>query len=46
MFYVQRDAGGVLVRVEAASFAEATGQLPADDHEIQAWYANEVVERV
>ncbi|MDH0748954.1 tryptophan synthase subunit beta [Pseudomonas sp. GD03842] len=45
MFYVQRDAEGVLVRVEAAAFAEATGQLPADDHEIQAWYANEVVEK-
>ncbi|MFJ3484681.1 tryptophan synthase subunit beta [Pseudomonas sp. NPDC090202] len=45
MFYVQRDAEGVLVRVEAASFAEATGQLPADDHEIQAWYANEVMEK-
>jgi len=45
MFYVQRDAAGQLVRVEAAAFAEATGQLPADDHEIQAWYANEVVEK-
>jgi hypothetical protein len=45
MFYVQRDAEGVLVRVEAAAFAEATDQLPADDHEIQAWYANEVVEK-
>jgi hypothetical protein len=45
MFYVQRDADGVLVRVEAAEFAEATGQLPADDHEIQAWYADEMVEK-
>jgi hypothetical protein len=45
MFYVQRNADGVLVRVEGAAFAEATGQLPADDHEIQAWYANEAVEK-
>ncbi|CRL49521.1 MULTISPECIES: hypothetical protein [Pseudomonas] len=44
MFYVQRDAQGQLVRVEAAAYAEATETLPADHHEIQAWYANEVVE--
>ncbi|MDB5983912.1 MAG: tryptophan synthase subunit beta [Pseudomonas sp.] len=44
MFYVQRDAQGLLIRVEAAPYAESTGTLPADDHEIQAWYANEVVE--
>jgi hypothetical protein len=44
MFYVQRDAQGQLVRVEAAAYAEATGTLPADHHEIQAWYANEVME--
>lgn len=44
MFYVQRDAQGVLVRVEAAAYAEATETLPADHHEIQAWYANEVME--
>ncbi len=44
MFYVQRDAQGQLIRVEAASYAEATETLPADHHEIQAWYANEVVE--
>ena len=45
MFYVQRDAQGQLVRVEAASYAEATETLPADNHEIQAWYANEAVEK-
>lgn len=45
MFYVQRDTAGTLVRVEAAAFAEATGQLPADDQEIQVWYAEGVVEK-
>jgi len=44
MFYVQRDAQGQLVRIEAAAYAEATGTLPADDHEVQAWFANEAVE--
>lgn len=44
MFYVQRDAQGQLVRVEAAAFAEASETLPADHHEIQTWYANEAVE--
>ncbi|WP_397450824.1 tryptophan synthase subunit beta [Pseudomonas sp. NA-150] len=44
MFYVQRDAQGLLIRVEAAPYAESTGTLPADDHEIQAWYASEAVE--
>jgi len=44
MFYVQRDAQGQLVRVEAAAYAESTETLPADHHEIQAWYANEVME--
>jgi len=44
MFYVQRDAQGQLIRVEAAAYAEATETLPADNHEIQAWYANEAVE--
>ena len=44
MFYVQRDAQGQLVRVEAAAYAEATETLSADHHEIQAWYANETVE--
>ena len=44
MFYVQRVAQGQLIRVEAAAYAEATETLPADNHEIQAWYANEAVE--
>lgn len=44
MFYVQRDAQGQLIRVEAAAYAEATETLPADHHEIQAWYTNEAVE--
>ena len=44
MFYVQRDAQGVLTRVEAAAYAEATETLPADNHEIQAWFANAAVE--
>lgn len=44
MFYVQRNAQGQLIRVEAAVFALATDTLPADHHEIQAWYANEAVE--
>ncbi|AZD05604.1 tryptophan synthase subunit beta [Pseudomonas chlororaphis] len=44
MFYVQRDAQGQLVRVEATPYAEATDTLPADHSEIQQWFANEVVE--
>ncbi|MFJ2710454.1 MULTISPECIES: tryptophan synthase subunit beta [unclassified Pseudomonas] len=44
MFYVQRDAQGQLVRVEAAAYAEASETLPADHHEIQAWFANAAVE--
>ncbi|AZD26927.1 hypothetical protein [Pseudomonas chlororaphis] len=44
MFYVQRDAQGQLVRVEATPYAEATETLPADHNEIQQWFANEVVE--
>ncbi|TVT78987.1 tryptophan synthase subunit beta [Pseudomonas sp. H3(2019)] len=44
MFYVQRDAQGQLVRVEATAYAEATETLSSDHHEIQAWYANEVME--
>ena len=30
MFYVQRDAQGALVRVEAIAFTESTETLPAD----------------
>jgi CHASE3 domain sensor protein len=44
MFYVQRDQQGLLIRVEGAPYAEATETLPADHHEIQAWYANDVIE--
>lgn len=44
MFYVQRDARGRLIRVEPTPYAEATENLPADHHEIQAWYTNEMVE--
>lgn len=44
MFYVQRDQQGALVRVEAVAYAEATETLPADNHEIQAWFANDVIE--
>ena len=44
MFYVQRDAQGELIRAEAVAFAESTGTLPADHHEIQAWFANEEAE--
>lgn len=44
MFYVQRDANGCLLRVEAAPFAEMQESLSADDHEVQAWFANHAVE--
>ncbi|GLH31170.1 hypothetical protein BR1R5_05560 [Pseudomonas sp. BR1R-5] len=44
MFYVQRDAEGQLLRVEAAPYAEHTEILPADHAEIQEWFADDVVE--
>jgi len=44
MFYVQRDAQGQLVRVEAAPYAEYTEMLPADHAEVQEWFADDVVE--
>ena len=44
MYYVQRDAAGQLLRVEAAPYAEDTEILPADHGEIQAWFADDVVE--
>lgn len=44
MLYVQRNAQGQLIRVEAASFAEAQATLAADSQEIQAWFANQDVE--
>ena len=44
MFYVQRDQNNALVRVEAQAYAEATETLPADHHEIQAWFADDEIE--
>ncbi|KMT55997.1 hypothetical protein [Pseudomonas fildesensis] len=44
MFYVQRDQYNALVRVEAQAFAEATETLPADHHEIQAWFATDAID--
>ena len=44
MFYVQRDQNNALVRVEAQAYAEATETLPADHHEIQAWFAGDEIE--
>ncbi|MBY8949671.1 MULTISPECIES: hypothetical protein [unclassified Pseudomonas] len=44
MFYVQRDQHNALVRVEAQAYAEATETLPADHHEIQAWFADDLVD--
>ncbi|MGE8153966.1 tryptophan synthase subunit beta [Pseudomonas vancouverensis] len=40
MFYVQRDAQGQLLRVEAQAYAEATETLPADHPEIKDWLAD------
>lgn len=44
MFYVQRDQNNALVRVEAQAYAEATETLPADHHDIQAWFADDEIE--
>ena len=44
MLYVQRNAQGQLLRVEAAAFAGASESLPADAQEVQAWYANQQLE--
>ncbi|WP_226457611.1 tryptophan synthase subunit beta [Pseudomonas sp. AF03-9] len=44
MFYVQRDQNNALVRVEAQAYAEATETLPADHHDIQAWFAGDEIE--
>ena len=44
MFYVQRDQNNALVRVEAQAYAEATETLPADHHEILAWFADDEIE--
>ena len=44
MFYVQRDAEGRLLRVEAAPFEGSNEQAGADDLEIQSWFSNQSVE--
>ena len=44
MLYVQRDADGQLIRVEAAPFAESSEQVEADDLEIQSWFSSQSVE--
>ena len=44
MFYVQRDATGQLLRVEAAAFDQFTEMLPADHADVQEWFADDVVE--
>ena len=44
MLYIQRNEQGQLTRIEAAEFEGATGTLPADDQEVQAWYSNQNVE--
>lgn len=44
MLYVQRNAQGQLIRVEAAAFSGAQETLAADAQEIQAWFANQDVE--
>lgn len=44
MYYVQRDDRGQLQRVEAAEFSGFNEMLPSDHVEIQAWFADDVVE--
>lgn len=44
MFYVQRDADGRLVRVEAEPFAQSNAQAYADEPEIQAWFNSQSME--
>jgi len=39
MLYIQRNAEGKIARVEDAEFEGATGTLPADHPDIQAWAA-------
>lgn len=41
MFYVQRDSQGHLIRVESEPFADASGTLPAEDHQVQTWLASQ-----
>ncbi|MFL1527226.1 tryptophan synthase subunit beta [Pseudomonas sp. O230] len=43
MFYVQRNAEGQLMRVEAEAYIGASETLPADHPDLQAWFASEVM---
>lgn len=44
MFYVQRDARGNLLEVQAAPYEGYTEELPADHAEIQAWFSDDQVQ--
>ncbi|MGE7993368.1 tryptophan synthase subunit beta [Pseudomonas sp. NPDC089554] len=44
MFYVQRDANGQLLRVEAAPYEEFEEILPPDHADVLEWFADDVVE--
>jgi ubiquinone biosynthesis protein COQ9 len=44
MFYVQRNTGGELIRVEASPYPEATQTLPSSHHEVQEWFADRTLE--
>lgn len=44
MFYLQRDADGHLIRVEAEPFAHGTAQADADEPEIRAWLNSQSME--
>jgi len=41
MFHVQRDADGLVVRVEAEAFADSTETLPADHADLKDWAASQ-----
>lgn len=43
MFYVQRNAEGQVMRVEAQPYANFSESLSADHPDVQAWFASEVV---
>ena len=44
MFYVQRDAQGLLLRVETQAFDGMSGEIAADSQEAQDWFANRQLE--
>ena len=44
MFYVQRDAQGLLLRVETQAFDGMSGEMAADSQEVQDWFANRQLE--